>query len=63
MVNFESLSILCIFVLDVQMSEADEWGTPQDQAAFMKELERFHRENALEFKAPKFYGEPLNCLK
>jgi len=45
------------------MSEADEWGTPQDQAAFMKELERFHRENALEFKAPKFYGEPLNCLK
>ncbi|KAM3711105.1 hypothetical protein ACB098_01G083900 [Castanea mollissima] len=52
-----------LWLSDVEMSEADEWGTPQDQAAFMKELERFHRENALEFKAPKFYGEPLNCLK
>jgi hypothetical protein len=55
--------LLRFFMLNVQMSEADEWGTPQEQAAFMKELERFHREKALEFKPPKFYGEPLNCLK
>ncbi|XP_062163922.1 AT-rich interactive domain-containing protein 6 [Alnus glutinosa] len=52
-----------VWLSDVEMSEADEWGTPQEQAAFMKELERFHREKALEFKPPKFYGEPLNCLK
>lgn len=53
---------------DVLMAEADdsespEDGTPAKQAAFIKELENFHREKALEFKAPKFYGEPLNCLK
>lgn len=29
----------------------------------MRELESFYKERALEFKAPKFYGEPLNCLK
>ncbi|XP_059459982.1 AT-rich interactive domain-containing protein 6 [Corylus avellana] len=52
-----------VWLSDVEMSEADEWGTPQEQAAFMKELERFYREKALEFKPPKFYGEPLNCLK
>lgn len=40
-----------------------EDGTPSQQAAFMKELESFYKERALEFKAPKFYGEPLNCLK
>ncbi|XP_044511983.1 AT-rich interactive domain-containing protein 5-like isoform X2 [Mangifera indica] len=38
-------------------------GSPEDQVEFMKEVETFYRENALEFKAPKFYGEPLNCLK
>ncbi|XP_062101188.1 AT-rich interactive domain-containing protein 5-like [Humulus lupulus] len=53
---------------DVQMGEAEDSDLPEDgtlaqQVAFMKELETFHRENALEFKAPKFYGEPLNCLK
>ncbi|CAN6580019.1 hypothetical protein ACFX13_038015 [Malus domestica] len=50
---------------DTEMAEAEESGdgTPSQQAAFMKEVESFYRENALEFKAPKFYGEPLNCLK
>ncbi|XP_059647344.1 AT-rich interactive domain-containing protein 5-like [Cornus florida] len=41
----------------------DESGTEEDQAAFMKELETFHKERCLEFKPPRFYGEPLNCLK
>uniref|UniRef100_A0ACD5YRZ3 Uncharacterized protein n=1 Tax=Avena sativa TaxID=4498 RepID=A0ACD5YRZ3_AVESA len=38
-------------------------GTEDEQAAFMAELERFHREHNLEFKPPKFYGKGLNCLK
>ncbi|XP_052202352.1 AT-rich interactive domain-containing protein 5 isoform X2 [Diospyros lotus] len=46
-----------------QMEEDDECGSPEEQAAFMKELESFYREKALEFKAPRFYGQPLNCLK
>ncbi|KAI3465490.1 hypothetical protein Pfo_022153 [Paulownia fortunei] len=44
------------------MAEGDD-GTPEDQAAFMKELESFYRERAMDFKPPKFYGQPLNCLK
>ncbi|XP_072991546.1 AT-rich interactive domain-containing protein 6 [Typha latifolia] len=43
--------------------EGEDSGTEDDQAAFMKELEKFHREHNLEFKPPKFYGEGLNCLK
>ncbi|GAV65820.1 HSP20 domain-containing protein/ARID domain-containing protein [Cephalotus follicularis] len=46
-----------------EMGEAGDLGTPEEQAAFMKELETFYRENVLDFKPPKFYGEPLNCLK
>jgi len=45
------------------MTEYDEYGTPLDRETFMKELENFYRERSLEFKPPKFYGEPLNCLK
>ncbi|GMP81990.1 hypothetical protein CsSME_00036495 [Camellia sinensis var. sinensis] len=45
------------------MAEDDESGTAEDQAAFMKELESFYRERAMEFKPPRFYGQPLNCLK
>lgn len=41
----------------------DDSGTEEEQAAFMKELERFYREKLMEFKPPKFYGEGLNCLK
>ncbi|XP_024928801.1 AT-rich interactive domain-containing protein 6 isoform X1 [Ziziphus jujuba] len=53
---------------DTEMAEVEEYATPEDgstseRAAFMKELESFYRERALEFKPPKFYGEPLNCLK
>ncbi|KAH7530552.1 hypothetical protein JRO89_XSUnG0021300 [Xanthoceras sorbifolium] len=48
---------------DTEMAEADDSGTPEERVEFMKELESFYRENALEFKPPKFYGEPLNCLK
>lgn len=44
------------------MCESDD-GAPEEQAAFMKEIESFYRERALEFKPPKFYGQPLNCLK
>ena len=45
------------------MGEADEAGTQEERAAFMKELESFYKVRLLEFKPPKFYGEPLNCLK
>ncbi|KAL1190021.1 AT-rich interactive domain-containing protein 5 [Cardamine amara subsp. amara] len=48
---------------DSEAKEVDEAGTPKDQEAFIKEVEAFHKENFLEFKAPKFYGQPLNCLK
>ncbi|KAG5250187.1 AT-rich interactive domain-containing protein [Salix suchowensis] len=45
------------------MGEADVAGTPEERAAFMKELETFYKQNTMDFKPPKFYGEPLNCLK
>ncbi|WRX30259.1 ARID DNA-binding domain - like 9 [Theobroma cacao] len=51
------------WLLDPEMGEADEAGTQEERAAFMKELESFYKDRSLEFKPPKFYGEPLNCLK
>ncbi|KAI6688526.1 hypothetical protein NL676_025354 [Syzygium grande] len=51
------------WLIDPKMGFAAESGTVEQQAAFMKELEKFHKDRALEFKPPKFYGEPLNCLK
>ncbi|XP_027353889.1 AT-rich interactive domain-containing protein 5 isoform X2 [Abrus precatorius] len=48
---------------DAEMTDYDESGTVLEREAFMKELEIFYRERSLEFKPPKFYGEPLNCLK
>ncbi|GMJ02807.1 AT RICH INTERACTION DOMAIN 4 [Hibiscus trionum] len=51
------------WLLDPEMGEADEAGTLEERAAFMKELESFYKDKSLEFKPPKFYGEPLNCLK
>lgn len=51
------------FLLSTNPMGEDESGTEEEQAAFMKELETFHKERCLEFKAPRFYGEPLNCLK
>ncbi|KAK8512665.1 hypothetical protein V6N13_082800 [Hibiscus sabdariffa] len=51
------------WLLDPENGEADEAGTLEERAAFMKELESFYKDRSLEFKPPKFYGEPLNCLK
>ncbi|GMJ10534.1 AT RICH INTERACTION DOMAIN 4 [Hibiscus trionum] len=51
------------WLLDPVMGEADEAGTLEEQAAFMKELVSFYKDRSLEFKPPKFYGQPLNCLK
>ncbi|KAK8519000.1 hypothetical protein V6N12_012234 [Hibiscus sabdariffa] len=39
------------------------WGTEEEQAAFVKELEAFHKNNNLEFRRPKFYKQNLNLLK
>ncbi|KAL4361743.1 hypothetical protein GQ457_04G004250 [Hibiscus cannabinus] len=39
------------------------WGTEDEQAAFVKELEAFHKNNNLEFRRPKFYKQNLNLLK
>ncbi|XP_047323081.1 AT-rich interactive domain-containing protein 6-like [Impatiens glandulifera] len=46
-----------------EMTEEDEDGTLEEQTTFMKEVECFYKEKALEFKPPRFYGQPLNCLK
>ncbi|KAI3824890.1 hypothetical protein L1987_06363 [Smallanthus sonchifolius] len=51
------------FLLDPDSALEDESGTEEEQVTFMKELETFHKERCLEFKPPRFYGEPLNCLK
>ncbi|KAL2471851.1 AT-rich interactive domain-containing protein 5 [Abeliophyllum distichum] len=50
------------FFSQAEMVEGDD-GAPEDQVAFMKELERFYREKSMDFKPLKFYGQPLNCLK
>lgn len=52
-----------MFLPDRNAFLGNESETEENQAAFMKELEAFHKERFLEFKPPKFYGEPLNCLK
>ncbi|XP_059286270.1 AT-rich interactive domain-containing protein 6-like isoform X1 [Lycium ferocissimum] len=46
-----------------EYEDGDDEGSPEDQAAFIRKLESFYRERAMEFKPPKFYGRPLNCLK
>ncbi|KAK6939170.1 Alpha crystallin/Hsp20 domain [Dillenia turbinata] len=45
------------------MEMDDLSGTPEQQAAFLQELESFFNERGKHFKRPKFYGKPLNCLK
>uniref|UniRef100_A0A7N0R871 Uncharacterized protein n=1 Tax=Kalanchoe fedtschenkoi TaxID=63787 RepID=A0A7N0R871_KALFE len=50
-------------VNDREMIEADESATEDESIVFIRELESFYRERAMEFKPPKFYGEPLDCLK
>lgn len=49
--------------LSLQAQGIDEAGTPVEQVAFLREVEAFYKENFLEFKPPKFYGQPLNILK
>ncbi|KAL8196547.1 hypothetical protein R6Q57_024842 [Mikania cordata] len=61
--GIKTLEIQKSFLLEPNSAVEDESGTEDDQAAFMKELETFHKERCLEFKPPRFYGEPLNCLK
>ncbi|KAK6937938.1 ARID DNA-binding domain [Dillenia turbinata] len=46
-----------------QMEMDDLSGTPEEQASFLQEPESFFNERGKHFKHPKFYGEPLNCLK
>ncbi|CAH8347030.1 unnamed protein product [Eruca vesicaria subsp. sativa] len=41
----------------------DEAGTLEEQQEFLRELATFHRENYLDYKPLKFYGQPLNALK
>ncbi|GMH27375.1 hypothetical protein Nepgr_029218 [Nepenthes gracilis] len=50
-------------VKKLKMIEDEETGTKEEQAEFMNDVETFYRERSLDFKPPKFYGEPLNCLK
>ncbi|KMT19737.1 hypothetical protein BVRB_1g007920 [Beta vulgaris subsp. vulgaris] len=45
------------------IEEDEEAGTKDEQAEFTKELEAFYKGRYMDFKPPKFYGEPLNCLK
>ncbi|KAH6801593.1 uridine like 4 [Perilla frutescens var. frutescens] len=45
------------------MDGSDISGTPEDQAAFVEELQTFYRERQEKFRLPIFYGKPLNLLK
>lgn len=51
------------YIFDTDTSGGGESGTEDEQAEFMMELDKFHKERSLDFKPPKFYGEPLNLLK
>ncbi|GAB4847654.1 hypothetical protein Ancab_026716 [Ancistrocladus abbreviatus] len=51
------------FLFETDTSDGGESGTEEQQSVFMKEVENFYKEKSLEFKPPKFYGEPLNLLK
>lgn len=59
--NPESTNGTAFFLSPQSVEDAD--GTEEEQAAFVRELENFFKENNMEFKPPKFYGENLNCLK
>ncbi|XP_037467176.1 AT-rich interactive domain-containing protein 5-like [Triticum dicoccoides] len=41
----------------------EDSGTKEEQDNFMNELEIFHKDNSMQFRPPKFYGEGLNYLK
>lgn len=59
--NPEATNGTAFFLSPQSVEDAD--GTEEEQAAFVRELENFFKENNMEFKPPKFYGENLNCLK
>ncbi|XP_018491482.2 AT-rich interactive domain-containing protein 6 [Raphanus sativus] len=48
---------------EAQGDDDDDAGTPEEQQAFLRELDTFHRENLLDYKPLKFYQKPLNTLK
>ncbi|XP_018434884.2 AT-rich interactive domain-containing protein 6 [Raphanus sativus] len=53
-----------IWLLNDSEAQGDEEaGTPEEQQAFLIELATFHKENYLDYKPLKFYGQPLNALK
>ncbi|KAK1400287.1 AT-rich interactive domain-containing protein 5 [Heracleum sosnowskyi] len=62
-VTNETFKVKGVDTNDIKTIEEAETGTPEEQAAFMKELETFFRENGMVFRPPKFYGKLLNCLK
>ncbi|XP_044960806.1 AT-rich interactive domain-containing protein 5-like isoform X2 [Hordeum vulgare subsp. vulgare] len=41
----------------------EDSGTEEEQDNFFNELEKFHKDNSIEFRPPKFYGKGLNYLK
>lgn len=45
------------------IEEDEEAGTKEEQVEFMKELDTYYKGRHMDFKPPKFYGEPLNLLK
>lgn len=51
------------FLLGPGATEDEETGMLEEQVAFVKELEIFHKERRLDFRPPRFYQEPLNLLK
>ncbi|KAG5571085.1 hypothetical protein H5410_060851 [Solanum commersonii] len=55
----EASENICAMMVDGD----DDEGSLEDQAAFIGKLGTFYREKVMEFKLPKFYGHPPNCLK
>ncbi|KAH0773755.1 hypothetical protein KY290_010892 [Solanum tuberosum] len=55
----EASENICAMMVDGEDNE----GSPEDQAVSIGKLGTFYREEVMEFKLPKFYGHPFNCLK
>ncbi|XP_050228086.1 AT-rich interactive domain-containing protein 5-like isoform X2 [Mercurialis annua] len=51
------------FIEGSALIDGYESGTPDEQAAFAKDVESFYRQNHFEYKTLKFYKEELNLLK
>ncbi|KAK9677053.1 hypothetical protein RND81_11G118600 [Saponaria officinalis] len=61
--DVESRNRSDLLMFDTDTSGAGDSGTEEEQAAFMMELHKFHKERSLDFKPPNFYRVPLNLLK